>query len=277
MSPSNLHTTNPASKKNFLFPSIAGIIFIVIILLLVIFFPCPTSSQFVVFRIVLSIAIAGFAAVIPGFFSFKYKTVVSAGGAIAVFAFTYLFNPTLINTEDKCNEPVDFTFFLEDSTGVNPLKSSGKLILLVENDKREELIDGEGSASFKRLPFDMLGKTARVQLEADGWQFANTKNVTELKLEGRSAQLIIRRDNSFCCVSGSIRDNSNRFLEGVKVSINNTFDETDANGSFSITIPLSEQLEEQRLTAYKPGYVIWEDKVYPATRKHVSIIMTPQK
>ncbi len=273
MSKTSREITNPASTRNYLFPSIAGIVFIVLILLLVIFFPCPTSSQYIVFRIVLSIALAGFAAVIPGFFTFKYKTFVTAGGAIAVFAFTYIFNPALIDTSDKCNEPFDFTFFLEDSSGVNPLRSTGKLILLVENDKREELIDGEGSASFKRLPLNLSNQHARLQLEAEGWQFENDKSLMEVKLEGKSATLLVKHDNSLCCISGSVRDHENHFLAGVKVSIGDAVTETNENGRFNLTIIPSNQKEEQTLVAFKTGFTIWEDKVYPGTKQEVTIIL----
>ncbi len=44
-----------------------GILFLVLLVLLAIFFPYPSSFQYTVFRIILALAAAGTASMIPGF------------------------------------------------------------------------------------------------------------------------------------------------------------------------------------------------------------------
>jgi hypothetical protein len=73
-----------------------GIAFLVIMLIIAIYLPKPQPFQFFVFRVVLSLAAAGTAAMIPGFLSVQVSTFVRAGGALAVFALVYLYNPAAL-------------------------------------------------------------------------------------------------------------------------------------------------------------------------------------
>ena len=73
-------------------------------------------------------------------------------------------------------------------------------------------------------------------------------------------------------MNGSVRDEENNFLFDVRVSIDNVFTKTDANGRFLIEIPPEKQKSKQTLIAYKDNYLIWEANVYPATQQEVKII-----
>ncbi len=69
-----------------------GVVFVTTRLILSIRFPQPIEFQSFVFRIVLSLAAAGVAAMIPGFISLHLEfsnNYLSVGGAIAVFALVY--------------------------------------------------------------------------------------------------------------------------------------------------------------------------------------------
>src|SRR5262245_15907864 len=70
-----------------------GVVFIVATLALAIAFPNPTLFQFTVFRIVLALAAAGVAAMIPGFIELQVSEWIRAGGALAVFVLVYFYNP----------------------------------------------------------------------------------------------------------------------------------------------------------------------------------------
>jgi TIR domain len=70
-----------------------GIVFVVALLTLAILFPAPTPFQYMVFKVVLSLAAAGMAAMIPGFLTVTISGMLQAGGALAVFAVVYFFNP----------------------------------------------------------------------------------------------------------------------------------------------------------------------------------------
>lgn len=70
-----------------------GVIFVIVILGIAIGIPNPTAFQYTVFRIVLALAAAGVAAMIPGFINVEVGTAVRAGGAIAVFVIVFFFSP----------------------------------------------------------------------------------------------------------------------------------------------------------------------------------------
>lgn len=68
-------------------------ILVIAILALAILVPDPKPFQYTVFRIVLAFAIAGVAAMLPGFLDVVISTWLRAGGALAVFVIVYFFSP----------------------------------------------------------------------------------------------------------------------------------------------------------------------------------------
>ena len=70
-----------------------GVVFVSVILAIALSLPEPSNFQYTVFRIVLALAAAGVAAMIPGFIAVEVNTVVRAGGAIAVFVIVYFSSP----------------------------------------------------------------------------------------------------------------------------------------------------------------------------------------
>ncbi len=75
-----------------------GVVFVAAILVMAIVFPSPTPFQYQVFRIVLSIAAAGFVSMTPGLLSIELPLGIKAGGALAVFVIVYFFNPASLIT-----------------------------------------------------------------------------------------------------------------------------------------------------------------------------------
>ena len=69
-----------------------GTFFIVTLLVIAIQFPTPTRFQYEVFKVVLALAAAGFAAMIPGLLGVKVPGI-KAGGAIAVFVLVMYKSP----------------------------------------------------------------------------------------------------------------------------------------------------------------------------------------
>lgn len=75
-----------------------GVVFLAAMLTIAIFVPNPSPFASFVFRVVLAMAAAGVAALIPGFLQVNVPPYIRAGGAIAVFVIVYWFNPPqLIN------------------------------------------------------------------------------------------------------------------------------------------------------------------------------------
>ncbi|MCP4700757.1 MAG: hypothetical protein GY862_28470 [Gammaproteobacteria bacterium] len=77
-----------------------GFVFIVTMILLATAYPNPTNFQYAVFRIVLALAAAGVAGIIPGMIQLKVepntKFVIQAGGALAVFVIVYMQAPAAL-------------------------------------------------------------------------------------------------------------------------------------------------------------------------------------
>jgi hypothetical protein len=70
-----------------------GIVFVLILLYLAIGVTEPTNWQYTLFRTILSLGAAGIAALLPGDIEIKYKNLLRATGALAVFLFVYKINP----------------------------------------------------------------------------------------------------------------------------------------------------------------------------------------
>ncbi|WP_027252544.1 hypothetical protein [Photobacterium halotolerans] len=75
---------------------IVGVLFALIIILLAVFIPSPTTTQFFIFRGVFAISLAAIAAIIPGLLTVEsrfQKFSIRATGAIAVFVIVWMLNP----------------------------------------------------------------------------------------------------------------------------------------------------------------------------------------
>jgi hypothetical protein len=72
---------------------VCGVAFLVTMLVVVLVVPNPTPTQLWVFRIIVAVAAAGFAAFLPGALDVQVSTWVKAGGALGVFVIVYFFNP----------------------------------------------------------------------------------------------------------------------------------------------------------------------------------------
>ncbi len=97
-----------------------GIIFVIIMMVLAILFPEPTSFQYTVFRVVLALASAGVAAILPGFIEVKLQKWLRAGGAIAVFVVVYFFSPAaLVSQQPTKHSPTDNNNIKEIHRGDN--------------------------------------------------------------------------------------------------------------------------------------------------------------
>ncbi|MFL6448882.1 MAG: hypothetical protein ACJ746_14525 [Bryobacteraceae bacterium] len=78
---------------------IFGTVFLAGLLALVTINPKLTPTQWFVYRIVLAIAAAGVAAVIPGFLTVRVPKYIRAGGALAIFIIVFWFNPPTLSSD----------------------------------------------------------------------------------------------------------------------------------------------------------------------------------
>jgi len=82
-----------------------GVVFITTIIILAIAFPYPSQFQYTVFRIILALAVAGVAAVIPGIFHLQIRKELVAGGALTFFVVVYFFSPAHLTSRPRPNVP----------------------------------------------------------------------------------------------------------------------------------------------------------------------------
>jgi len=82
-----------------------GVVFLIALLTLAVAFPDPTSFQYTVFRIILSLAAAGIGALLPGVLDVNPGKWIRAGGALAVFVIVYFYSPAaLVVSPDRVND-----------------------------------------------------------------------------------------------------------------------------------------------------------------------------
>ena len=111
--------------------AIFGLIFIITLIVLSIIFPNPTDFQYIIFRIILALAAAGAAAMIPGFMHTEFNpttgVVIRASGAMAVFAIVFFFNPANLVRSFEGSSPVisdskRFEILISDSPDMTKIK-----------------------------------------------------------------------------------------------------------------------------------------------------------
>ena len=94
-----------SKKLQQLLAFVFGVVFVIVLLLLAVEFPNPTQFQYEVFKVVLALAAAGVAAMIPGFLQLNVSTWLRAGGALAVFAVVYFYTPARFVVETAEPDP----------------------------------------------------------------------------------------------------------------------------------------------------------------------------
>tara|TARA_R110000796_G_scaffold185330_2_gene302112 strand:- start:200856 stop:201641 length:786 start_codon:yes stop_codon:yes gene_type:complete len=104
-------------KQQVKFGAISGLILIAIYLFLSLEkFKCPTENQYLALKVLIALGAASFATIIPGFIEVRYRNLITASGAIAVFVIVLIINPKPISSYTGCNESTNITgnIFLDD-------------------------------------------------------------------------------------------------------------------------------------------------------------------
>ena len=150
--------------------------------------------------------------------------------------------------------PATSTFRLSESAK-SPLAFKGAELRLTYSDKQEtaQIKEFGEEVVFKEIHRRHMGSEARITVTADGYQPVDTVMTLE-----KDMRITIRRDNSRGVLFGTVKDEDNNPLEDVTVSVADITATTDAMGNFRIEIPLDKQNEEQRVSAYRKGYKLWD-------------------
>jgi hypothetical protein len=100
----NTPPTYSESTLKIIFATIIGIIFIIVMLLIAWFIEEPSSFQYGIFHVVLALAAAAFAAILPGAISANLPWGISAVGSLAVFIIIYFKSPAALVTQSTTSD-----------------------------------------------------------------------------------------------------------------------------------------------------------------------------
>jgi hypothetical protein len=250
-----------------------GFFFVILIIIISLFIPCPSSSQYNIFRIVISISIAGIATIIPGSFEIKINPKLTATGALAIFMFVYHYDPAQLNTPNNCPDDFDLTVYVHINGDKNDriLKNKGKVILDLGSDSREASIGARGEAHFMEIPLKFWNKSIKIGL-LDGVIYKPTKPDSTYILNGEPVYLAIQA-YGLETVTGTVKDEDGKLLEGAIVRIKNVQTSTNNVGYFNLKIPNSQQSREQQVTISLNGYKVWEGIATPETDEELKAIL----
>lgn len=160
---------------------IAGGVALLLVFGAVLWTPEPTAQQFIVYQIMLALGAAGVAAVIPGFLNIKYKDIISAGGALAIFALVLYFTGRATDMA-----PFDFTVYVHGPEGKHDivLEDEGRLILDLGGDRRPARIGENGRTVFSGIPAQFRGRELTLGLQAEGYKAAQPNAMHRLEPDG---------------------------------------------------------------------------------------------
>lgn len=251
-------------------PMFLGGLFTLLILAAVIFIPCPEEAQFRIFHTVLAIGVAGLAAVIPGFLNVKFNTAVTAGGALAVFALIYLWQPEYNFAYSKCGETTkNFTVKIEtaphlkdkDLSQYPPVGESAVLKIWHRNEWETAEIRN-GVADFKNLDASFSGQILDLELESDYWALATASD--SILFDGDSQSAFILPNGKLKFWRGKVLDSKSlEPLADVILEFENLSDTTGTDGLFEIEIPWEKQALNLKASIRKERYEMISPFVTP--------------
>jgi len=227
---------------------------------LIVFIPCPSSSQYQVFHVLLSLAAAGIGAIIPGFITYQATPALRGGGALALFLLVFFSSPEKSMAEGNCNTPTE-PFIM--TLALNPVKPSANYpdydptIYTPQLWAKDQYLTGDPNANlvvdFKNVPADLLNERTKLRLlkpETSPWALVSDSVL--VKPSGQEIRL--EPSGKLGKLEGWVRDTDRRPLAGAIVSFRALRDTTDATGRFVLTIPLDQQRLEYPLETVADGY-----------------------
>jgi hypothetical protein len=244
----NTRTTQAGSSPNrsghkpyFIFGCVS-LLFIVVTLL---FKDQLSPDQQFFFKILFALGCAGVAAAIPGITTLKYKGIVSASGAIAVFVLILSLNPP--------KKKFSLTIFPKHPSGDMLDLAGAKMSMQLNQGLLEGVSTSENTIKFNDVPNDYFGDSMRFSISAGSWVFNNGYRNIMLKLDNESVDLYFKRDPAFLTIGGTLY-HQNAPLAGAVISDSGNpslIDTTDNYGSFKITFPESETRTRVRFNLTK--------------------------
>lgn len=90
-----------AKKTQLVIAFMFGAVFLIVCIAFASLYPYPSQLQYVVVRVILALAAAGFATVLPGLIELRIGSRLKAAGALAIFCVVYFFNPAQLSVQGE--------------------------------------------------------------------------------------------------------------------------------------------------------------------------------
>lgn len=213
-----------------------SIVFLAVAIGIITIIPCPSEPQFLFYKVVLAISVSGIASIIPGFINIKYKGLVSASGAIAVFVFVLTYNPAFIKDNPRCRSTFDLDVQFYGDSAKGTLINSGDVRVILPGQSHRYTIQ-EGRIILEEVPIDIIGQPIVIipQLE----DYKKEQISVTLTHQVKSVDLVLTPIKHTTRIEGSVF-RKNKPVENGIVNINGTTVNTDKFGSFSMDVPVKE-------------------------------------
>jgi len=212
---------------------VLGASLILIILIVTIIRPCPSDAQFFMYKIILAIALAGVAAVIPGFLRIHYQNTISAGGAIAVFVLVFLYEPAIGNV--GCDFDLTVLFYGDEEK--SRILREGRVVFNYSGITTTKFIDNEGQVILRKLNTDLRGEKLRINPEIEAFE---TSQLSVSFPESESQiDIIVNPKKDTTRIRGSILNAHNLPLSNATIDIEGYKTQTDNLGDYELNIPFS--------------------------------------
>lgn len=139
-------------------------------------------------------------------------------------------------------------------------------------DKVFMVSDKQNNVILPSIPHRYKNKKAHIRFEAAGFVTIDT-----LVRMGKTIDLCYRHDDGLSKIFGVVIDSRDgRCLAGVTVKVQNLAAITDDAGCFSISIPYSQQKQEQQVSAFKKGHTMWLGTYEPSATTPWHIVLEAQ-
>ncbi len=224
-----------------------GIGLLLIVISLTFFIKHLTGEQFLFLRMILPIALAAIAVIIPGYIEIAYKGLVRIFGPIAIFAVTYFYNPVGI-------EPFEYTIQIQkNSSKISnsyPSNENDEIEILLDNEWKSSKITKNEDVDFKNIPYNFKGKDIKVRLQSNYWKLVKDT----LQLVNKSNALQIEPNGTLSIVKGITFDNKGKPIPNVEIQLLGQKYKSDKNGVFNIPIsPEFLKIEHEAIFFLKNG------------------------
>ena len=244
---------------------------------LIYFSPCPTTTEYIYFKVLIAFGAAAASTFLLGYITFSYShknSTIKAGGGIAIFLLMFRFTPELPISKDRCTQSTTI-IMLRDSAGLIIPGLNGNLMITSNGLALNYPIGPDGSVyvqnsgSAEKLP---------IELNSTRWVFQETHTkFLEARVEGTAATIKLSPDEKYCCLFGKVVDSSGEGLPAAKVTVLDHDTLSDLNGKFRFYIPPGLRGNPVFMQVSKSGYDVYQNEFSVYLNGEVLIYLPKRK